>query len=99
MEVLAISTDTVFSHKVWHQTSDLIKPVKFPILSDSKNVGRNVSELIRQIKAFQCVRRNPAEIVPAGWQPGKKTFNRILKLPARYIKFGSRGDNCGMFRT
>ena len=36
-------------------------------------VGRNVSELIRQIKAFQHV-RNTGEVTPAGWQPGKPTL-------------------------
>jgi len=36
VEALAISTDTVFSHKVWHENSELIKPVKFPMISDSK---------------------------------------------------------------
>ena len=36
-------------------------------------VGRNVDELIRQIKAFQHV-RNTGEVMPAGWQPGKPTL-------------------------
>ncbi len=35
-------------------------------------VGRNVSELIRQIKAFQHVRQTQgAEATPSGWQPGR----------------------------
>ena len=33
-------------------------------------VGRNVEELIRQIKAFQAVNANPGKAAPAGWQPG-----------------------------
>lgn len=33
-------------------------------------VGRNVSELIRQIKAFQHVQAT-GEVTPSGWQPGK----------------------------
>ena len=36
-------------------------------------VGRNVSELIRQVKAFQHVRET-GEATPSGWQPGKKTL-------------------------
>jgi alkyl hydroperoxide reductase subunit AhpC len=36
-------------------------------------VGRNVSELIRQVKAFQHVRAT-GEATPSGWQPGKKTL-------------------------
>lgn len=33
-EVLSISTDTVFVHKAWHDTSPAIKKVKFPMLAD-----------------------------------------------------------------
>ena len=36
-------------------------------------VGRNVSELLRQVKAFQHVRAT-GEATPSGWQPGKKTL-------------------------
>ena len=38
-------------------------------------VGRNVSELIRQVKAFQHVRNSGgAEATPSGWEPGKPTL-------------------------
>jgi len=38
-------------------------------------VGRNVEELIRQLKAFQHVRSTGgAEATPSGWQPGKPTL-------------------------
>jgi alkyl hydroperoxide reductase subunit AhpC len=33
-------------------------------------VGRNVGEMIRQIQAFQHVRKT-GQVTPAGWQPGK----------------------------
>jgi len=36
-------------------------------------VGRNVAELIRQVKAFQTVRENGV-VTPSGWQPGKPTL-------------------------
>ena len=36
-------------------------------------VGRNVPELIRQVKAYQHVRET-GEVVPSGWQPGKPTL-------------------------
>ena len=36
-------------------------------------VGRNVAELIRQVKAFQHVRAT-GEVTPSGWQPGKATL-------------------------
>ena len=38
-------------------------------------VGRKIDEAIRQIKAFQHVRKTEgAEATPAGWEPGKKTL-------------------------
>ena len=38
-------------------------------------VGRNVSEALRQIKAFQLVRKTEGgEVTPSGWQPGKTTL-------------------------
>jgi len=36
-------------------------------------VGRNVSELIRQVQAFQHVRKT-GEATPSGWRPGKPTL-------------------------
>lgn len=39
-------------------------------------VGRNVSETLRQIKAFQLVRESQGtKATPSGWQPGKKVLN------------------------
>ena len=39
------------------------------------SVGRNVDELIRQVKAFQHVRASGGtEVCPAGWRPGKATL-------------------------
>lgn len=37
------------------------------------SVGRNIAEMIRQIKAFQH-NRATKEVMPAGWQPGDKTL-------------------------
>lgn len=112
VQVLAMSTDSKFVHKIW-QEEELVKMVEggvpFPMLSDAGGaigelygvydeeggvdirgrflidpdgviqaaeimnppVGRNVNELIRQVKAFQHVRAtNGTEVCPAGWQPG-----------------------------
>lgn len=33
-EVYAVSTDTQFTHKAWHDASDTIRKVKFPMLAD-----------------------------------------------------------------
>jgi alkyl hydroperoxide reductase subunit AhpC len=114
VEVLAISTDSRFSHKIW-QEEELAKMlpggVPYPMLSDgggrvgtiygvydedagvdirgrfiidpdfniramevlTPEVGRNVLELIRQVKAFQHVVAT-GQVTPSGWQPGKPTL-------------------------
>ncbi len=113
-EVLAMSVDSRFSHKIWQET-ELSKMVPggvpYPMLSDpggkigrafgvydeeagvnvrgrfiidpegiiqamevlSPPVGRNVSELIRQLQAYQHVAKT-GEVMPSGWQPGKPTL-------------------------
>jgi len=114
VQVLAASTDSHFTHKIW-QAEELAKMVEggvpFPMLSDAGGkigrvygvydeaggvdirgrflidpdgivqamevltppVGRNVTELIRQVKAFQHVRKT-GEATPSGWQPGRVTL-------------------------
>ncbi len=34
VEILSISTDTVFTHKAWHDLSETIKKIKFPMVAD-----------------------------------------------------------------
>lgn len=114
LEVLAISTNSQFVHKIWQET-ELSKMVEggfpWPMLADmtgsigraygvydeeggvdirgrfiidpdgvirameilTPEVGRNITELIRQVKAYQHVRAT-GEVTPAGWQPGKPTL-------------------------
>ncbi len=116
VDVLAVSVDSHFVHKMWqdYELSKMVDGgVPFPILSDGSGnigkvygvyeedagvemrgrfiidpdgviqaieivtppVGRNVSELIRQIQAFQLVRKTKgAEATPSGWVPGKPTL-------------------------
>ena len=43
--------------------------------TETRPVGRNVAETIRQLKAFQLVRETKgSEVTPSGWKPGKKTL-------------------------
>lgn len=50
-------------------------------------VGRNVSELFRQIQAFRLVRKtNGAEVAPSGWQPGKPTLKPGPELVGKVWK-------------
>lgn len=51
----------------------------FEVLPPS--VGRNISEILRQIKAYKLVRKTGAsEVTPTGWEPGKKTLSPSPKL-------------------
>ena len=116
VEVLSMSVDSVFVHKMWddNELSKMVDGgIPFPMLSDGGGkvgpiygvydedagvetrgrfiidpdgvvqgyevltppVGRNVSETIRQIQAFQLVRETEGkEATPAGWKPGKLTL-------------------------
>jgi len=51
-------------------------------------VGRNVMELIRQVKAFQLVRKDGV-VAPAGWQPGKPTLTPGPELAGKVWKVWS----------
>jgi alkyl hydroperoxide reductase subunit AhpC len=51
----------------------------------SPPVGRDVTELLRQIKAFQHVRKT-GEVAPAGWRPGKPTFKPGPELAGKVWK-------------
>lgn len=48
-------------------------------------VGRNVSELIRQVQAFQHVRKTN-EVMPSGWTPGKPTLKPGPQLAGKVWK-------------
>ena len=37
-EIYSVSTDTHFTHKAWHDTSDTVKRIKFPMLADPTHV-------------------------------------------------------------
>jgi peroxiredoxin (alkyl hydroperoxide reductase subunit C) len=48
-EIYSVSTDTHFSHKAWHDTSDAIKTIEFPMLGDpSGQVTRGFDVMIEE---------------------------------------------------
>ncbi len=118
VEVLSMSTDTVYDHRGWVKQEPLLKDrAKILMGSDptgqvskaygvykedagvayrgrfiidpdgviqayevvTLNMGRNVNELIRQIKALQYIREHPDEVTPAQWEPGKPTIKPGIK--------------------
>ncbi len=49
VEVYSVSTDTHFTHKAWHDASDTIKKIQFPMLGDPTQViSRNFGVLIEE---------------------------------------------------
>ncbi len=49
VEIYAVSTDTHFSHKAWHDTSDTIGKIKYPMLGDPTGaITRNFDVMIEE---------------------------------------------------
>ncbi len=57
-------------------------------------VGRNIAELIRQVKAFQH-NRATGEVLPAGWQPGQPTLKPGPDLVGKVWQVWKPGRNGG----
>jgi len=49
VEIYSVSTDTHFSHKAWHDTSDAIKKVNYPMIGDPTGaITRNFDVMIEE---------------------------------------------------
>lgn len=49
VEVYSVSTDTHFTHKAWHDSSETIKMINFPMLADpTGKISRNFGVLIEE---------------------------------------------------
>ena len=47
VQIYAVSTDTHFTHKAWHDTSETIKKIRFPMLGDpTGRISRNFGVMI-----------------------------------------------------
>jgi NADH-dependent peroxiredoxin subunit C len=117
VEVLSVSTDTEYVHKAWHDASETIRKIRFPMLADvngaickaygtyieeeglslrgtflidpesilrvievhNNDIGRNVEELVRKLKAARHVRENPGEVCPVNWNGGE-TLKKGMEL-------------------
>lgn len=81
------------AYGVWQKDSGLNQRGRFIINPDgiimgvevlAGPIGRNVNELIRQIKAMQAVAANPGKAAPAGWTPGKKLIGTGKDFIGKY---------------
>ena len=49
VEIYGVSTDTHFTHKAWHDTSDTIKKVQYPLVADPTGLlSRNFEVMIEE---------------------------------------------------
>ena len=49
VEIYSVSTDTHFTHKAWHDTSDTIQKIQYPMLADpTLAISRNFDVLIEE---------------------------------------------------
>ena len=49
VECYAVSTDTHFTHKAWHDASETIKKIKYPMIGDpTGNITRNFDVMIEE---------------------------------------------------
>lgn len=49
IEVYSVSTDTHFTHKAWHDASDTIKKIKYPMIGDpTGTITRNFGVMIEE---------------------------------------------------
>ncbi|WP_117246230.1 redoxin domain-containing protein, partial [Klebsiella pneumoniae] len=94
VDVYAVSTDTHFTHKAWHSSSETIAKIKYAMIGDptgaltrnfdnmreDEGLGRDASDLLRKIKAAQYVASHPGEVCPAKWKEGEATLAPSLDL-------------------
>jgi NADH-dependent peroxiredoxin subunit C len=49
VEIYGVSTDTHFTHKAWHDTSDTIRKIQYPLIGDpTLTISRNFEVLIEE---------------------------------------------------
>lgn len=67
VEVYGVSTDTHFTHKAWHDTSDTIGKVQYPLIGDpSQQLARAFQVLIEEGEDAGLAYRGTFVIDPAG---------------------------------
>ena len=91
VEIYSVSTDTHFTHKAWHDTSETISKVQFPLIGDPTHLlARNFEVLIEDAGLAD---RGTFVIDPEGRiQIVELTAGGTVGLPARSPLLGGRGD-------
>ncbi len=102
-EIISVSTDTVFVHKAWHDSSPLIKKINYPMLADPThkiciNYGTYIEEEGISLRATFLI--NPAGIIKAfefhDNNIGRSSEELIRKLQAAKFVSENKGNVCPM---
>ena len=102
-EIISVSTDTAFVHKAWHDNSETIKKVKFPMLADPAiRVVRKYETLIEDeglsLRATFLI--NPDGIIKAfefhDNDIGRSVDEIIRKIQAAKFVSENKGQVCPM---
>jgi len=100
-EILSISTDSVFSHKAWHDSSPSIKKIKYPMAADP--TGRLCRAFGTYIEEEGLSRRATFIIDPQGTVKsleihdnsiGRNTHEILRKLEAAIFVSKHKGQVC-----
>jgi NADH-dependent peroxiredoxin subunit C len=100
-EVISVSTDTAFVHKAWHDNSDTISKIKFPMLADpARRVCNAYGTLIKDeglsLRATFLI--DPEGVIKAfefhDSNIGRSSVELIRKLQAAQYVSKNKGQVC-----
>jgi peroxiredoxin (alkyl hydroperoxide reductase subunit C) len=100
-DIISISTDTAFVHKAWHDNSETIKKIKFPMLADPttricKNYGTLIDEEGLSLRATILI--DPEGIIKAfefhNNDLGRSSEELIRKIQAGKFVSENQGHVC-----
>jgi len=80
--VLAVSTDSIFAHKVWHQTSPRVSKTNIPLVEDA---NRSITSAFGFLSPSGSARRGIVIIDPEGNLQYYAVFNDALGKDAKHI--------------
>lgn len=102
-EIISISTDSAYVHKAWHDSSETIKKIKYPMLADPahricESYGTYILDEGLSLRATFLI--NPEGIIKAfefhNNEIGRSSEELIRKLQAAKFVSENKGDVCPM---
>jgi len=103
VEIISVSTDTAFVHKAWHDNSEMIKKVNYPMLADptlqiSRSYGTLIEDEGLSLRATFLI--DPEGIVKAfefhNNDIGRSSDELIRKIKAAQFVLKNKGQVCPM---